>query len=56
MDYEFYMYCLHEDDSFFINEALNKENYVAPLIFSSSLFHSFMTFGKNEFFNVSVLQ
>ena len=30
------------------NEALNKENHVAPFIFSSSLFYSFMTFGKNE--------
>ena len=37
----------------FSNEALNKENDVAPLIFWSSLFHSFMTFGgKNEFLNV----
>ena len=30
----------------FSNEALNKENDIAPLIFSSSLFHSFMAFGK----------
>ena len=37
----------------FSNEALNKENGVAPLILSSSIFHSFMTFGKNELLNAS---
>ena len=30
------------------NAVLNKENDVAPLIFSYSLFHSFMTFGKKQ--------
>ena len=40
----------------FGNEALNKENDIAHLIFWSSLFYSFITFEKNEFLNVSVLQ
>ena len=40
----------------FSNEALNKENDAAPFIFSSSLIHSFMIFGKNDLLNVSVLQ
>ena len=40
----------------FRNETLNKENDVAPFILLSSLLYLFMTFGKNEFLNVSVLQ
>ena len=44
------------DRAIFSNDALNKENDVAPLILSSSLFHSSMTFGKNEFLNVLVQQ
>ena len=39
---------LHWGLPIFINETLNEENDVVSLIFSYSLFQSFMTFGKNN--------
>ena len=40
----------------FINEAFNKENDVVTFTYSLSSLHLFITFQKNEFLNVSVLQ
>ena len=40
----------------FINEAFNKENDVVTFTYSLSSLHLFITFPKNEFLNVSVLQ